>query len=70
MDVTLMQSLPVPFGCTVTFDSNGFDAGGADPYFTLFAGSDNSAIFLGSNYDPAFTTGGNFNLSYTLAAGN
>ena len=39
------------------FDSNGYDAGGIDPYFTLF-GTGPTATFLASNYDQAFSTGG------------
>ena len=65
-----LYPLSVPFSGNVVFDSNGFAAGGADPYFTLFAGSGNSATFLGSNYDQAFSTGGDFLLTYALAAGD
>jgi len=55
---------------TASFDSNGFDAGGVDPYFTLFAGSGGTATFLASNYDQAFSTGGDFLISLALAAGD
>lgn len=55
---------------TVTFDSNGFAAGGVDPYFTLFAGNDDTATVVGSNYDQAFSTGGDFLLDFVLAAGD
>lgn len=53
----------------VRFDSHGFAAGGADPYFTLFAGADGAATVLGSNYAQAFATGGDFSLAWTLPAG-
>ncbi len=54
----------------VRFLSKGFTAGGADPYFTLFQGTGASATFLGSNYTQAFSTGGDFDLSFTLTPGN
>ncbi len=62
--------LSVPIAGNVNFDSNGFAAGGADPYFTLFQGSGTGATFLGSNYAQAFSTGGDFNLDFNLAAGD
>jgi hypothetical protein len=52
------------------FDSNGFDAGGIDPYFTLFSGTGGGATFLASNYDQAFSTGGDFLINLALAAGD
>lgn len=52
------------------FDSNGFDAGGIDPYFTLFSGTGPTATFLASNYDQAFNTGGDFLINLALAAGD
>lgn len=52
------------------FDSNGFDAGGIDPYFTLFSGTGPTATFLASNYDQAFSTGGDFLINLALAAGD
>lgn len=52
------------------FDSNGFAAGGIDPYFTLFSGTGASATFLASNYDQAFSTGGDFLINLALAAGD
>lgn len=67
-NVALYKML-VPVSGTVDFVSKGFAAGGVDPYFTLFQGTGNSATFLGSNYDQAISTGGDFNLSYSLAAG-
>jgi hypothetical protein len=68
-NVALYQ-LFVPITGNVGFVSKGFAAGGVDPYFSLFQGSGPTATFLGSNYDQAFSTGGDFNLSYALAAGN
>jgi len=55
---------------SVSFTSKGFLIGGVDPYFTLFSGSGTGATFLGSNYDQAYLTGGDFTLSYLLTAGN
>ena len=52
------------------FDSNGFAAGGIDPYFTLFSGTGPTAAFLASNYDQAFSTGGDFLINLALAAGD
>lgn len=54
---------------TVTLQSTGFAAGGVDPYFSLFAGSGIAATFIDSNYAQAFSTGGDFLWSATLAAG-
>ena len=66
-----VYAFTVPVGGTVTFDSNGVAAGGADPYFTLFTGGGDSATVLGSNYDQAFFGGGgDFLLSFALAAGD
>lgn len=55
---------------TYSFDSNGFAAGGVDPYFTLFSGTGPSATFLASNFDQAFSTGGDFLISVPLAPGD
>lgn len=65
-----LYPLSVPIAGNVTFESKGFAAGGADPYFTLFQGSDTSATFRASNYDQAFTTGGDFLISLVLSAGD
>lgn len=65
-----LYSLSVPLGGIVTFNSYGYTLGGADPYFTLFAGGDGTSTFLGSNYDQAFSTGGDFGLSFNLASGS
>jgi|GEM_PF-1763005 hypothetical protein len=65
-----LYSLSVPTAGQVTFTSKGFAAGGADPYFTLFQGTGNSATFLDSNYIQAFSTGGDFIISDPLAAGS
>lgn len=54
---------------TVTVQSTGFAAGGVDSYFSLFAGSGATATFVDSNYAQAFSTGGDFLWSATLAAG-
>ncbi len=55
---------------SVTFTSHGFAAGGVDPYFSLFAGNDGTATLLGSNYTQAWTTGGDFILTFTLTPGS
>lgn len=66
-----LYSFNVPVSGIVSLDSNGFAQGGADPYFTLFAGNSNAATVAGSNYDQAFlSTGGDFHLAYALAAGD
>jgi hypothetical protein len=65
-----LHSFTVPFAGMVTFDSNGVAAGGADPYFTLFAGSGTTATVAESNYAQAFSTGGDFNLTFNLVAGD
>ncbi|HEY2381328.1 MAG TPA: DVUA0089 family protein [Terriglobia bacterium] len=53
-----------------TFTSKGFALGGVDPYFTLFSGTGNLATFVGSNFNQAFSTGGDFSLTFSLVAGN
>ncbi|MBS0353107.1 MAG: DVUA0089 family protein [Proteobacteria bacterium] len=55
---------------TVSFTSLGFAGGGVDPYFSLFSGSGNAAGFFGSNYVQAFSTGGDFALSFALTPGD
>ena len=59
--------LSVPVGGTVTFDSDGFATGGAEPYFTIFQGAGGSATFLESNF---FASDIDFFLSLPLAAGD
>jgi hypothetical protein len=65
-----IHDLTIPEGGSVRFLSTGFAAGGIDPYFSLFTGTGNTATFLGSNFDQAFSTGGDFDLSFALAAGD
>jgi len=66
-----VYALAVAAPATVTFDSNGFAAGGVDPYFTLFQGSlPATATFLASNFVQAFSTGGDFLISLALAGGD
>jgi hypothetical protein len=65
-----LYPISVPFTGFVQFDSNGFAAGGVDPYFTLFSGTGNGATFVDSNYVQAFSTGGDFLLTFSLAAGS
>jgi hypothetical protein len=64
-----IYDLVVPIAGTVSIQSTGFGEGGADPYFTLFQGADATATFLDSNYLQAFSTGGDFSYSASLAAG-
>jgi hypothetical protein len=62
-----LYAVSVPFAGLVSFESTGFAAGGVDPYFTLFS---SSGVVLGSNFDQAFSTGGDFELQYSLAMGS
>ncbi|MCW5965564.1 MAG: DVUA0089 family protein [Bryobacterales bacterium] len=70
-----LHSFTVSLAGNVRFQSAGFAAGGADPYFTLFSGSGAGATFQASNYDQAFCLdinlpcGGDFDYTYTLGAG-
>ena len=68
-DNVALYTFTVTMPGTVDITSTGFAAGGVDPYFTLFAGAGDSATFVDSNYDQAFSTGGDFAWSGTLAAG-
>jgi hypothetical protein len=61
--------ISVPTNLTVNFKSRGFTAGGVDPYFTVFQGTGSSATYFGSNYTQAFSTGGDFDLSFMLTPG-
>ena len=54
---------------TVTLQSAGFATGGADLYFSLFAGPGTAATFVDSNFAQAFSTGGDFLWSAPLEAG-
>lgn len=65
-----VHAFNLPVAGLVSFESLGFAAGGADPYFTLFAGNDDSATVAGSNFDQAFATGGDFLLTFALPAGD
>ena len=68
-DNVALYTFTVTIPGTVDILSTGFAAGGVDPYFTLFAGGDGSATVDASNYDQAFSTGGDFDWSGTLASG-
>jgi hypothetical protein len=63
-----VHAFNLPVAGLVSFDSQGFAAGGADPYFTLFAGSDDSATVAGSNYGQPVA--GDFLLTFALPAGD
>jgi PEP-CTERM motif len=65
-----LYTFDVAVAGAVTITSTGFAAGGADPYFTLFRGNDSSATFVDSNFAQAFSTGGDFVFSSTLATGD
>jgi hypothetical protein len=67
---TALHPLTLSIGGMVTFTSHGFAAGGADPYFTLFSGTGTGATFVDSNFVQAFSTGGDFSLNLSLAAGD
>ena len=62
-----LYPLSVPVAGIVSFDSNGYAAGGAEPYFTLFQGTGPAATFLDSNLN-SFDI--DFLLSRALAAGD
>ncbi len=64
-----LYEIAVPIAGNVRFRSLGFGAGGADPYFTLFAGAGTGATVLDSNYVQAFSTGGDFDLTRYLPVG-
>lgn len=66
-----LHVLHVAVGGSAQFTSTGFAGGGIDPYFTLFSGSDPAtATLLISNYDHAWTLGGDFSLGAALAPGD
>jgi hypothetical protein len=61
-----VYSLVVLTPGTIDFASSGFSLGGAEPYFSLFAGNGLGATFFGSNFfDPAI----DFDDQFSLAAG-
>jgi hypothetical protein len=64
-----IHHLTIPLNGNVSFVSKGYAMGGIDPYFTLFHGNDLNATFVASNYDQAFSTGGDFTISPLLTAG-
>ena len=64
-----LYSFDVGAAHTVSIRSTGFAAGGADPYFTLFAGAGLGATYVASNFDQAFSTGGDYAFEGLLSAG-
>ena len=62
-----LYDLTVPADGFVNFNSVGYAAGGAEPYFTLFAGTGAAATFLDSNYLIADV---DFSLTRFLSAGD
>jgi hypothetical protein len=67
---TALHPITIPVAGSVTFTSLGYAPGGVDPYFTLFSGTAPGALFVASNYDHAFSIGGDFSMSLSLAAGD
>jgi hypothetical protein len=65
-----LYNLVVPVTETVSIVSTSFAAGGTDPYLTLFQGSGGTATFFDSNYNQAFSTGGDLDYSATLTKGS
>ena len=66
-----LYSFHLGSAANVSFSSLGFAVGGVDPYFTVFAGLlGGGATVVGSNYDHAFTTGGDFSIALPLSAGD
>ena len=62
-----LYAFTVTTGGTFNFDSFGWAAGGAEPFFTIFTGTGTAATFLDSNlFIPAI----DFSLSRTLSVGN
>ena len=68
-DNVAIYQVVVPTDGELQIVSTGFAAGGVDPYFTLFSGAGTTATFFASNYDQAFSTGGDFVFDQTVAAG-
>lgn len=64
---TALHYFTLAAATNVTFDSNGFAAGGVDPYFTLFAGNSPAATFVTSSF---FEPAGDFVITIALAAGD
>jgi len=62
-----LYALTVDSPDTFYFDSFGYGAGGAEPFFSLFAGSGTAATFLDSNF---FIPAIDFSLSALLPAGD
>ncbi len=68
-DNVAIYSVVVAADGELKITSTGFAAGGVDPYFTLFSGAGTTATFYASNFDQAFSTGGDFVFDQTVAAG-
>lgn len=64
-----LYTLNVTTAGTATFTSLGYAQGGVDPYFTLFEGGASTATFFASNYNEAYSTGGDFTISVPVAVG-
>ena len=65
-----LYTLNLPSAGMISIVSTGFAAGGIDPYFTIFKGDGAASTFVDSNYVQAFSTGGDFSYSASLAAGS
>ena len=68
-DNVAIYQVVVPAAGELDIVSTGYAAGGLDPYFTLFSGAGSTAVFYASNYDQAFSTGGDFEFHQTVPAG-
>ena len=65
-----LYTLTMPIAGLLSIVSTGFASGGIDPYFTIFKGSGAAGTFVDSNYVQAFSTGGDFSFTASLAAGD
>ncbi len=65
-----LYALNMPIAGLLSIVSTGFASGGIDPYFTIFKGNGVASTFVDSNDVQAFSTGGDFSYSASLAAGN
>lgn len=65
-----LHTFTITTGGHYDLTSTGVAAGGVDPYVTIFSGLGAGATFFASNFDNAFSLGGDFTLPLLLAAGD
>lgn len=65
-----LHTFTITTGGHYDLTSTGVAAGGVDPYVTIFSGLGAGATFFASNFDNAFSVGGDFTLPLLLAAGD